>query len=143
MATTMSEAAGQLDLGKVIKDLFAVLQRNLVTFLILAAILVGLPGLLSGYLATQPHPQLQFQWSTVLATLLVALGGLILQGTVIYGTITDMNGKRATLGQSLSVGLHTFLPILGIGIVYYIAVVVGCILLIVPGLIIAVIWCMS
>lgn len=135
------ESGGQLDMGKVIQDLFAVLGRNFVTFLVLAIVLVGLPGLLSGYLQMQPHPGQLFQWPALLGSLVVALGGLILQGTVIYGTVTDLNGNRATLGQSVSIGLHSFLPILAIGIIEFIAVFLGCILLLVPGIMIAVAWC--
>ena len=136
------ETTGQLDLGRVIQDLFGVLGRNFVTFLILALILVGLPGLLSGYMQMsflrQGH---LFDWRASAIGLVGALGGLILQGTIIYGTVTDMNGKRASLGACLSVGLGSFLPILGIGIMFYIALVLGLILLIVPGLMLLVAWC--
>ena len=143
--TAMGEATtGELDLGRVIKDLFGVLSRNFVTFLILTLILVGLPALLSGYvqmsLLRQGH---LFDWRASLAGLAAALGGLILQGTVIYGTVTDMNGRRASLADSLSIGLRSFLPLLGIGILFFIAFLIGCILLIVPGVMIAVIWCVA
>jgi hypothetical protein len=142
--TTMSETAGQLDMGRVIQDLFGVLGRNFVTFLILAVILVGLPGLLSGYmqmsLLGQGH---LFDWRATLVGFVPALGALILQGTIIYGTVTDLNGKRAALGDCLSIGLRSFLPLLGIGILFGLAVGVGLILLIVPGLMIAMAWCVA
>jgi hypothetical protein len=141
---TMSETAGQLDMGRVIQDLFGVLGRNFVTFLILAVILVGLPGLLSGYmqmsLLGQGH---LFDWRATLVGFVPALGALILQGTIIYGTVTDLNGKRAALGDCLSIGLRSFLPLLGIGILFGLAVGVGLILLIVPGLMIAMAWCVA
>jgi hypothetical protein len=142
--TTMSETTGQLDMGRVIQDLFAVLGRNFVTFLVLAVILVGVPGLLAGYLQMSLLRQghLFDLWVT-LAGFLPGLGALILQGTIIYGTVTDMNGRPASLADSLSIGLRSFLPLLGIGILFGLAVILGCVLLIVPGLMIAMAWCVA
>ena len=75
MDGTTGEMSGQLDMGKVIQDLFGVLGRNLATFAVLALILVGLPGLLSGYLQMQPHPGQLIQWPAMLGSLLIGLGG--------------------------------------------------------------------
>jgi len=131
-------------MGRVIQDLFGVLGRNFVTFLVLALILVGLPGLLAGYvqmnLLGQGH---LVDWRASLMSFVPLLGGLILQGTIIYGAVTDMNGKRAALGDCLSIGLRSFLPLLAIGILLGLAVVLGCILFIVPGLMIAMAWCVA
>jgi hypothetical protein len=138
------ETTGQLDIGRVIQDLFGVLGRNFVTFLILALILVGLPAVLSGYMQMSFFRQGHlFDWRVTAASLVSGLGALILQGTIIYGTVTDMNGKRASLGACLSVGLGSFLPILGIGILFYLALICGFILLIVPGLMLLVAWCVA
>jgi len=142
--STMGEATGQLDMGRVIQDLFAVLSRNFVTFLILAAILVGLPALLSGYLQmTYLRLGHLFDWRASAAGIATGLGGLILQGTVIYGTVNDMNGRRVSLADSLSMGLRSFLPLLGLGIVLGFAVACGLVLLIVPGLMILTAWCVT
>jgi hypothetical protein len=71
------------------------------------------------------------------------LAGLILEGTVIYGTVTDLNGRPARLADCLSVGLRSFLPLLGIAILFGIAVAFGALLLIVPGVMLAVAWCVA
>jgi hypothetical protein len=132
---------GQLDMGAVIKELFAVLGRNFVTFLVLTLILVGIPALLTGYLQmTYMRAGTIFAWQPLLANFAVAIGSLILQCTVIYGAVTDLNGKRASLGACLSVGLASFLPVLGIGILFYIACVIGFILLIVPAFLLITAW---
>lgn len=142
--TTMSETTGELDMGRVIQDLFAVLGRNFVTFLVLAVILVGVPALFAGYLQmSYLRVGHLFDWRATVAGLATALGGLVLQGTVIYGTVTDLNGRRASLADSLSIGLRSFLPLLGIGILFFIAFVLGCILLVVPGIMIAIAWCVA
>jgi hypothetical protein len=134
-------ASAKLDLGRVIQQLFAVLGRNFVTFLVLAAIFVGVPALIAGYLQMTTIRAGQLFSGPVLAGgLLAALGALILQGIVIYGTVTDLNGRRATVTDCLSVGLRSFLPILGIGIMWYFAIVFGLVLLVVPGLMLLVAW---
>jgi hypothetical protein len=135
------EMTGQLDMGVVIKELFAVLGRNFGTFLILTLILVGLPALLSGYLQmTYMRAGQIFAWQTLIGSLVSAAGLFILQGTIIYGTVTDLNGKRASIGACLSVGLGSFLPLFAIGILSYIAIACGMILLIVPGLMLLTAW---
>jgi hypothetical protein len=142
--TAVGDPNGQLDIGRVIQQLFSVLGRNFLNFLVLAIILTGLPTLLVGIL------QLNFlrggqiiNWQTILGGVVSLLAGLILQGTVIYGTVTDLNGRRATLGESLSIGLRSFLPLLGIGILFGVAVACGMILLIVPGIMMLVAWCVA
>jgi hypothetical protein len=142
--SAMGETTGPLDIGRVIQDLFAVLGRNFVTFLVLAAILVGIPELVVGYLQLNflQHGA-TFSWQTLVGAVVAALGGLILQGTIIYGTVTDMNGRRASLADSLSIGLRSFLPLLGIGILFGLAMGFGFVLLIVPGIMIAVAWCVA
>ena len=142
--TTMAETTGELDMGRVIQELFAMLRRNFATFAILAVVLVGLPSLLAGYLQMSILRQGHLiDWRTVLGQFLPVLGAFILQGTIIYGTVTDLNGRRASVADSLSVGLNAFPPLLGIGIQSGLAIILGCILLIVPGLMIAVAWCVA
>jgi hypothetical protein len=132
---------GALDIGEVISGTFAVLRRNFLTFLILALILAGLPALLSGYLQmSSVRAGHLFGWQTIAGGLLGAIGLFILQGTVIYGTVNDLNGKPVTVAASLSVGLSVFLPLLLIGILSYFAILLGMILLIVPGLMVLVAW---
>jgi hypothetical protein len=134
-------ASGKLDIGRVIQQLFAVLGRNFVTFLVLSIILVGLPAVVTGYLQlTYLTAGQTFSWQTVLGALVTGLGALILQGTVIYATVTDLNGRRASIADCLSIGLRSFLPLLGIGILWYLAILCGLVLLIVPGLMILVAW---
>ena len=59
---------------------------------------------------------------------------------MIYAAVTDLNGRRATVADCLSVGLRAFLPLLGIGIMFYLAVFLGMVLLLVPGLMLLVAW---
>jgi len=55
----------------------------------------------------------------------------------IHVTLEALRGRRATLGESLSVGLRRFFPLVGVSIVYSICFALGFVLLIVPGILIA------
>lgn len=60
----------------------------------------------------------------------------------LVGDVQD--GRRdATPGRLLRAAAPYVLPLIGLGIIYWICVVVGLVLIIVPGLIIATIWCVS
>lgn len=144
MTAVTAGRAGQLDIGRVIQQLFQVLGRNFVTFLVLAAILAGIPALLVGFVQMSAWSSGQlFAWQPLLGTIVAGLAGLILQGTVIYGTVSDLNGRPARLADCLSVGLRNFLPLLGIGILLFLGVFLGTLLLIVPGVMLGVAWCVA
>jgi uncharacterized membrane protein len=68
------------------------------------------------------------------------VAGLVLQGALIYGTINDLNGRRFSVTDGLTIGLHNFLPLLAVGFLYVLAVALGCLLLVVPGIMVAVAW---
>lgn len=140
--TATSAATPQLDIGHVIQQLFAVLGRNLVPFLILAVILTGIPSMLLGFarldfLAYGPFSH----WTSHLFPGLIRLvAALILEGTLIYATVSDLSGRRPSVSECLSVGLNNFLPLLAIGLLMGIAIACGLVLLVVPGVILAVMW---
>ncbi len=140
--TAMTATQEQLDIGRVIQELFAVLSRNLVTFGVLALILTGLPSAVANLLQTEvEHNATATGWAWFASTTLIqAVAGLVLQGALIYATIRDLNGRPIRVVDGLAIGMHNLLPLLGVGILYAVAVALGCILLVVPGVMIAVAW---
>jgi hypothetical protein len=139
----MSDLAptGKLEIGRVISETFAVLGRNFSTFAVLAVILVGIPAISVGFLQMNfLKAGSLFSLSTVLGGIVAAVASLILQGAIIYATISDMNGRRASVPESLGVGLRSALPVLGVGIVMYLGIMAGTVLLIVPGLMLMTAW---
>jgi hypothetical protein len=149
--SAVGDTSGKLDLGRVIQQLFSVLGRNFATFAILAVLLAGVPtavlyGLMGDLLARNGDPSQIFGprlgWF-FLGALVTGLFGVIMQATIIYGTVSDLNERKVSLADSLSVGLRAFLPILGLGILMGLAIMLGFILLIVPGLMLAIAWCVA
>jgi hypothetical protein len=145
----------QFEIGRVASRAFGVLGRNWQTFLALAAILT-LPILLVTLYNAQTNPLAGAEASTQPAvalaqamqnlksaglTMLVgAVFAFVLQAGLVQGTITDLNGTRPSLGACLSTGFKVFLPLLAIAILAYLGMIAGLILLIVPGIMLALSW---
>ena len=148
--TGVSERPSTLDIGRVIQELFSVLGRNITTFGTLAVILVGVPtailySFLGRAIASRDPTQIFSAGASnfAIGVIIVALLTLILQGTIIYGTVSDLNDRKVSVSDSLSIGLRAFLPLLGLGILLGLAVGAGMILLIIPGVMLAVAWCVA
>lgn len=141
---------GKLDIGRVISETFQVLGRNAVAFLVLALLLAGIPGGIIYYLQAGNVAAMQagnfsagYFESVGLTGLVALVTTAILQGALIYGTVQDLNGERPDIGQCLATGLRAFLPLIGVSILFALAVVFGFVLLIVPGLMIICAWCVA
>jgi hypothetical protein len=142
-------AAGNshFDVGRVVSRTFSVIGRNWLTFLLLSVLSV-IPLQLWTYFFTQgaaaggPAYMLSpgFVLSAIGGWIVTIVLGFVLQAALTYGTIMDLNGQRASLGEALGVGLRAFLPILAIGVLYTFGVMVGFLLLIVPGLMLFAAW---
>src|SRR3569833_4380927 len=101
MTATTAGAFGQLDIGRVIQQTFAVLGRNFAPFLILAVVLIGIPTavfysvqgsvLQAGVAGTDIGQRLLWSFA---GALVMGLAAIILQATIIYGTVSDLNGRR-------------------------------------------------
>lgn len=148
--------SGKIDIARVIQQTFAVLGRNLMTFLVLGLVLSGTPRAVIGYLQTgvmrgqvdaMSHGSVGFSsgyFGGVGMSLLAALiTGAILQGALIYATVRDLNGKPASVGESLATGLRNFLPLIVVSILSGIAIIFGLVLMVVPGIMLACAWCVA
>jgi hypothetical protein len=141
--TTTGTPRGAIDIGHVIQTLFAVLGRNFTTFFVLSLLLSGLPSAVVGLLQTELRDSgavTVFNTWTLLGVLVAIVSAMVLQGTLVFGTVSDLNGKRPAISQSLAVGLRAFLPLIGIAILGGLGVIVGFVLLIVPGIVLMVVW---
>jgi len=62
------------------------------------------------------------------------------QAAILYGAVQKMRGQDFTIGASLGRGFGRFLPILGLFICLGVAVGLGFVLLVIPGVMLAVMW---
>jgi hypothetical protein len=161
--TTVATPAG-FSMGRVISRLFGVLGRNLVLFLLLSVLLVGLPTAVFGYVqlsvmtpliatpGTPPADPAALMNSLfspfrigigVAAWLASVIGNAVLQGAVIHATVSDLSGRRPTFGECLGTGFRFFLPLVAIGLIFGVCFVFGLFIFIVPGVLLALAWCVA
>ncbi len=141
---------GRFEIGRVIQRLFEVLGRNFPTFFVCAAVLAGIPAVLlgafqvasiggaAGSLGTQALGALLF-----ISVPLTLVTGALLQAAIIHGTVSDLNGRKASLVDCLTTSLRLLLPLIAISVLVGIATFVGLIFFLAPGVIIALAFCVA
>ena len=137
----------RFDIGRVIQRTFSAIRRNWAVFLAGSAVLVGAPSLLmsSGQADLMLigngtiSPAAAFG-TFALGMLLYLVGYYLLQGMMLKAAINGFSGKSTPLGTALNVGLRNALPLFALGILAGLGMGLGFILLIVPGVILAVMW---
>jgi hypothetical protein len=143
-----NQPTASLDIGRVIQETFAVLGRNFAPFAVLAVLLAGLPQALvsvfGGSRAETITSALSFRTQVTTGFwggLVIWITSIILQATLIYGAVSYMNERRVSVVDSLRVGLNAFLPLILIAILTIVAFICGLFLFVVPGIMLAVAWC--
>lgn len=142
MTSTSSVAEprpAKLDFGRVIQTTFGVLGRNFGVFLLLAIVVSALPLALMGYGAAVASSGFTGQVFNPEAFGLIGLGGLlaflanvVLQAGVMYGAVTDLRGQKASFADCFQAGLANILPLIGIGILWVLALMLSWITIVGP-----------
>jgi hypothetical protein len=127
-----------LSIGGVLDDGFRLVKSSYGKVFLLALIAAFTGQIPNYFLGESPAEQLQ----DIPAAALVWLGisivlSVILTGALIARVEAVTNGDDLTMGAAIAVGLGRFLPMLGCLILYVLAVAVGLIALIIPGLILS------
>ena len=126
---------GELRIGGIFGRAFNIFSQNFVAFALLTGLAV-LPTLLVLFAGSARG---RGGW-VIVAELLQIVLLYLAQGFVLYAAFQDMLGRQVSAGESLSVALARFLPILGTAICVGFAGVFGVLLLIVPGVIWFIMW---
>lgn len=128
----------RFDLGRVIGLTFALTTRHFIAFMTLAVLFAGLPYGASLYAVNLfPDEQGLVQAFSLLVLL---VGPLILQAALLRASVDDLSGAGVSLGRAIGAGFIFLLPLLGLGILMWLGIALGLVVLIVPGLILAVRW---
>jgi hypothetical protein len=137
-------AEGDFRVGRVLNRTSSVLSRNFLPFFLVTAI-ANLPGALlikasSDPDSTSPEAVFQNLGLVMIGLVLTIVLNVLCQAVVLYGAFQDMRGRPVNLTESLQVGFRRFFPIIGLAIVMYFLIMLGTMLLIVPGLILLTMW---
>jgi hypothetical protein len=125
-----------LELGSVISRSIDLVRENPVVFLGLAALCL-IPSMLIELLLPAGSAV------SVLASLLDSILTVVAQGAVAYAVFQMFVSYKASIGESISRGMNRIWPLIAIAILTSIAIGLGLILLIVPGIILFLMWCVA
>lgn len=144
--TTMTAEPSAFRVGAVFSRAFDLLFRDFVKFYLLAA-LAWSPMLILGVFGALNANSIE-NGEHVAGVIAGGLGAVMLsvalfilsQAVVLYGAIEEMRGNTFAIGASLRIGLARFFPIFGMFILLGLGLMVGFVLLIVPGIMLAMAW---
>lgn len=139
-----------VSIGRIFSRAFATLRSNPVATLGVAFLFAALPSLLLLY-GTQ---NLEDFWSTnpaplrgsailaitVFSILVYFLLWMIMQGALVRATVAFSQGGKASLGECVMAGLRAAVPLFLLGLLSGLAILLGLIGLVVPGVILYVMW---
>lgn len=135
----------RFDMGRVVSRTFGVIGRNIGLFFGLTLLLSTLPALLLRLLLGAPTPGNLGSSFLIVAvgTLVSAISSYILTAALSYAVVSDQNNDRPTFARALAVGLRYAVPLLLLALVSLIGFYIGLAFLIVPGIIVALMWCVA
>jgi hypothetical protein len=141
--------AARFEVGRVISTSIAVFMRNLVPFFVIAAI-IGIPYILVTFLFASSMDLAAIQatgqipsgfWGMWAVLMLVSiLTYSLTQAAIVYGTVQDLRGQRASFGDCLTRGFAALPRVIVVALLANIAIWIGAMLLFVPGVILALMW---
>ena len=142
----------QLVVGRVFERAFGAVRTNPVVILGLALVVGAIPNLLMTYLfvrggamspeslATGAITPRAFAAAVLVSTIASMVIGALVQGALTRATISAAEGNQVSFGDSLATSLRVLLPLIVLALVSALGVGLGMLLLIVPGIILALMW---
>ena len=144
-----------VSIGRVFQRAIGAIKLNPAVILGVALIIGAAPGLLLSYLmfhlglfspdalrsgAITPSG---FFSATFISSLIGFIISAIVQGALTRATVSASEGKVATFGESLSTAFRVLLPLIGLSILWALGLMIGFMLLVVPGIILLMIWAVA
>lgn len=134
----------RFDVGQVFERTFGAIGANGLSLFLVALVLVALPqaALVWGQSELIGGSDLMTAGLLVgfFAFIVSILCNVVMQGVVTHSVVADLQGRKTSVGESLTVALRSFWGLLAVGIVSGLAIMLGLILLVVPGVLIFLIW---
>lgn len=150
----MTDFAGtsrKFEIGRVFQHTFGTIGNNFITFLGLSILLTGVPQALFALIQldllggqTVVEATNQFNYVSILwaagAGLVVWLSSMVLQAALVHGSIVGLNGRKASFADCLRTGLRHALPVLAITLISALGIMLGLLLLVIPGIFLMILW---
>jgi uncharacterized membrane protein len=142
-AATAHFATNDFRVGGIISRSGALLSRHFLTFFIVAVIAYSPTLLIASMQTTEPiepsEALSQALWAFLGVVLLMVLSQLG-DAIILHAAFQDMRRRPVSLVESVNVALSRLWPLIGIAFVQGFLILLGMILLIIPGLILYTMW---
>jgi hypothetical protein len=136
MAVTPAETGAEFRVGFVFGRSLAMLRRQFLKFLALAFAASLPPLLIVLYPPTVGRPlTLDYGLAVLGVAILTLLLFAVCQPAIIYGAFQTMRGRDFHIGESLRKALERLMPLVGVSILMLVSIMIGSLLLLVPGLV--------
>ena len=143
MSVSVPASTGRLDIGKDPTDGLNVVARHFGPFFLLSVLLEGVPSALLSYAQLMVRLNPVFGVFGVVGFIACLVTVPILQGALVFGSMNNLEGRPASIADCLAAGQKHWLRLLGLDFLAGLAVAIGMILLIVPGVLLALRWSVS
>lgn len=140
MSVSVTGSTTHLDIGRVLNDGLGVLARNFGPFFLLALLLEGIPSALLAYSQLMVRLNPLFAVFGIVGFIACLVTVPIMQGALVFGSMGDLEGRPASMNDCLAAGSKHWLRLLGLDFLAGLGVAIGMILLIVPGVLLALRW---
>lgn len=133
----------RFDLGRVIERTFGAVGANAATLLLASLLLYGLPQALVALGLAGFKVEGNF-FNSLLVTLsgwvASLVCGILLQGVVTHTVVEDLFGRKPTMADSLRAAMRSFWTLFAVGLASGLAMGLGLMLLVVPGVFLILMW---
>jgi fumarate reductase subunit D len=138
----MADAAeGRFEIGRVMSDAARIVTGTWRVTAPIALLFTVLPAALLGLIGyANRHDPLSADAINRLGNIVTGFLGLVVSIVAIHSGINHLNGKTVTISDALQKSSRTFLAIWGVSILTGLGMVIGLILLVVPGIFLALAW---
>jgi hypothetical protein len=143
MSVSVTGSTHHLDFAKVLTEGLGVVGRNFGPFFILALLLEGIPSALIAYAQLMARLNPIFAVFGIVGFIACLITIPMMQAALVYGSMGDLEGRPASTTDCLAAGQRYWLRLLGLDILVGLGVIVGMILLIVPGVLLALRWSLA
>jgi hypothetical protein len=128
----------ELRVGHVLSRSWEIFSANFLAFFIIAAA-VALPNAL--FFTADPTATPSFDvWRVLASVLLGIVLNMIAQAMILYIAFQYLRGQPAGMADAVRKGLNRFMPIIAVSILAALGTGLGAMLLLVPGVILAIMW---
>jgi hypothetical protein len=133
----------ELTMGSLLGESFSVYFANFIPFLLISALVLAPLFVFVAYVSTlsaDPAKMLPFLLAAIPIQLVCAQ---VAAAGMAYGVYQHLRGGSPSVSDCLRIGLSSFLPVLGLAIVHSLGILVGVMLCLAPGILLAIRWAVA